>query len=577
VITGCTITENFSDFLGGGIGCYKSAPIISDCSITGNTATRGAGIDCDQSDPSLTNSTISNNSGDYGAGIACFVSAPVIDSCIISGNAASTRGGGIHCFNSSPEITGSSIYENAAGNIGGGIDLYRYSSPIISDCQIYDNEATEDGSFGGGVYSFESSPVITGCSIHLNSALNYGGGMVFQRFSDAIIANSYILDNSTSNSGGGIAILTESATIISNCVFSGNSTWSSGHGGGVLSAFSSPSLLHCVFYDNFSGEGTAFACMGGSDMIVQNCISRAGGEEAIHDDGTGLLEITYSDIEGGWTGEGNIDADPLFADPESRDFHISYDSPCINVGTDAGVYVDIDGETRPQGVGYDIGIDEVFLEGPVMKVTPESFTTSTYCEATLDNDILSIISFGTDPLEYEVLPGIESWLTIDGDLSGTLFTGDSAFINVVYDISGLLPGAYSDSLTVISNDPNKTEVIIPITMEIITPVTVSIHCDDPNVRRGELLNVDIALENITEVIQSFELWIDVYLINGDPYDGNPIFPTPITIGPGGVMETTMSLRIPGTAPIGGPYGLYVRLGLLPGVWDEDYLEFFIIL
>ena len=46
--------------------------------------------------------------------------------------------------------------------------------------------------------------------------------------------------------------------------------------------------------------------------------------------------VTYTDIEGGWEGEGNIDTDPLFIDPENDDFHIGDYSPCIDRGTDEG-------------------------------------------------------------------------------------------------------------------------------------------------------------------------------------------------------------------------------------------------
>jgi len=38
--------------------------------------------------------------------------------------------------------------------------------------------------------------------------------------------------------------------------------------------------------------------------------------------------ITYSDIEGGWEGEGNIDDDPLF----NEDYTLQEESPCIDAG-----------------------------------------------------------------------------------------------------------------------------------------------------------------------------------------------------------------------------------------------------
>ncbi len=51
--------------------------------------------------------------------------------------------------------------------------------------------------------------------------------------------------------------------------------------------------------------------------------------------------IDYNNIEGGWQGIGNIDADPLFADPDNNDYHLTWanypvddltKSPCIDSG-----------------------------------------------------------------------------------------------------------------------------------------------------------------------------------------------------------------------------------------------------
>ncbi len=48
---------------------------------------------------------------------------------------------------------------------------------------------------------------------------------------------------------------------------------------------------------------------------------------------TAMTTVTYSCVEGGYVGEGNIDEDPEFVDPGNDDFHIQTSSPCLNAGT----------------------------------------------------------------------------------------------------------------------------------------------------------------------------------------------------------------------------------------------------
>ena len=76
-------------------------------------------------------------------------------------------------------------------------------------------------------------------------------------------------------------------------------------------------------------------------------------------DGSGVGEIhgnestwfvTYSDVQGGWPGDGNIDANPLFADAESGDLHLQAGSPCIDAGSNNAVPIvvatDLDANPR---------------------------------------------------------------------------------------------------------------------------------------------------------------------------------------------------------------------------------------
>ncbi len=70
------------------------------------------------------------------------------------------------------------------------------------------------------------------------------------------------------------------------------------------------------------------------------------------------LTVTYSDVEGGWKGDGNLDLDPMFRSPTAEDFHLQDASPLIDAGTDTNTTVDLAGQPRSVGNAPDIGAYE---------------------------------------------------------------------------------------------------------------------------------------------------------------------------------------------------------------------------
>ena len=132
----------------------------------------------------------------------------------------------------------------------------------------------------------------------------YGGGMYIDG-SNPRLTHVAITDN-TANDGGGMALFGSNPTLI-HVTIAGNTA---DFGGGMaLSNQSSPTLTNSIIWNNSGSPESIF--------IAQFVFP----------------VITYSDIEGGWEGLGNIDADPLFTDPNNGDYSLQDGSPCIDAGT----------------------------------------------------------------------------------------------------------------------------------------------------------------------------------------------------------------------------------------------------
>lgn len=376
-----------------------------------------------------------------GSGRGFFIhgGGPVVDGFTIKngyisgGGEPHYHGGAIFCWGASPTITNCIITSNY-GERGGGIGCY-YASPTITNCVINGNRA---GPYGGAIYVFQGSPQIINCMITGNSVGGYGNGTLYFKSSWAHIKN---------------------------CTFSRNSAYQAG---AIFIHYGHPTITNCILWDDSATHR-------GREIFVMFQ--------------TGVT-IQYSDIDpadvhvwGGTTpghvnwGDGNINTDPLFVG--GGDYHLTEFSPCVDVGTDAGVDTDIDGNARPydvpnwnkNGTGdeFDMGADEFvppclydfygFIEplpfedsGEVRifkskRVIPIKFrlydSFGTEITSLLEPPVISILYVsssdpGGDPAEYDVTGQAddgntfrysdESWIF---NLSMRSFTIDSSYDIIV--------------------------------------------------------------------------------------------------------------------------------------------------
>ena len=167
-----------------------------------------------------------------------------------------------------------------------------------------------------------------------------------------------IFTGNTSKIGGGMQNYDCNSVVIANCIFSGNTSYDKA--GGINNNYSGVSVTNCTVTGNTAFDGGGIYNVYYSNVDVTNCIFWNNVVHEIRSDSnTCTLNVNYSDVKGGWSGEvGNIGSDPLFVSAPG-DLHLQSSSPCIDTGTASGAPDhDLDGNERPQGSGYDMGAYE---------------------------------------------------------------------------------------------------------------------------------------------------------------------------------------------------------------------------
>jgi parallel beta-helix repeat protein len=333
----CTVSNNLAN-CGGGVACsLNSSPMLANCTVRDNRAAYGAGVWCSQSsNPILTDCLVTGNTnGDFGAGVDCYNSSPVLINCTISENCTLYGGGAMHFDGSTGTVIHCSILNNIGGDTAGGIYCIYDANPTFIDCIIAGNTCTNRG---GGIFCHYATATLTNCTLAGNSAA-FGGGLECLPSSSPTLTNCTIMGNMASACGGGLHCY-ESSPILTNCLISDNSAVDSG--GGLYSEYhANPVLTNCTITHNTADIGGGLTCTLDSSPLLTNCILWADSPTEICLE-SGSPAIAYTDLQDGWIGLGNIDADPLFRDPDGpdgdpgtyadNDYRLSSGSPCVDAG-----------------------------------------------------------------------------------------------------------------------------------------------------------------------------------------------------------------------------------------------------
>ena len=320
------------------------------------------------------------------------------------------------------------------GNKGGGLSTSYYGS-----------ENSEADSCGGALYCYNSCPTISHCKFTNN--IGDRAGAIYCVDSDPEISNTLIANNASLGDypqGGGICCEGDSALQINNCTIANNAP------GGIFSA------------SYYRTEVTNSIVWGNSGYQVESYES--------------VATVSFSDVQDGYPGEGNIEADPCFFDP-SGGAGVDYDglaanwalqscSPVINVGTRTGLMdFDLAGNTRVYSDCVDLGAYENQSDLPLLTIIPGgTVDTGTVQLETTETTMLGITNSGK--IEFT----IES-LSVSDDANGVfsletpvsdqvLAPGESVGVQVNFTPAG--EEIYTGTLRVRSTSSNAADKLVPL-------------------------------------------------------------------------------------------------------------------
>ncbi len=350
-------------------------------------------------------------------------------------NGSGTHGGNAYIEGSQARLLGL-VFQGGNALRGGGLYLQE-SRALVSGVIIQDNQAEEGGGLyieggapsllgglvqrnaaerGGGVYSLEGALRLAGTWVLSNTASQAGGAFYldgpinFLPEEIPILANSYIRYNRAVD-GAAVYFHLSVAGLVNNVIADNQAA---GHGGGLYLWASFPQGFHNTIAQNAGQEGIYLTHRPGSlwppippipslptftnTIIVSHTVG-------VYVESTGWFPPleNRATLRGTlWWGNGqntagpgefdlgqtNVYSAPLFTCIGEmpacfNPYHLRENSPAVDSGIPIALtlpgtdlFVDIDGQWRPSGAGYDLGADEVMQPGGVSLLPAVSLLTA---------------------------------------------------------------------------------------------------------------------------------------------------------------------------------------------------------
>jgi hypothetical protein len=300
-----------------------------------------------------------------------------IKDCLFSGNEAGYGGAIGLSTQGGTYITtiSNSAFEQNGGKEGGAVSS-RFTEHnadnllTISRCAFNQNTAEEAGgslTAGGGTEKIETCTFI-GNKVDAVTGTKSGGGAAYCLNASPAFVNC-LFANNQAEAGGAVQSLSDELAVtpsFTNCTFANNAA---AVNGGVLSArlsrteartaaktkLNKATFVNCISWGNTAPDSPFFWGQQAGDKQAET-------------------EATFSLIEGGYPGLGNLQTDPQFLDAVKSDFRLKPLSPVYFKGSPKAFEtpnVDLAGFTRQPGQPVSMGAFEYV---PGQPATPQLIT-----------------------------------------------------------------------------------------------------------------------------------------------------------------------------------------------------------
>jgi hypothetical protein len=461
------------------------------------------------------------------------------------GAGSAGSGGAVYFAESTPYITGNTFIENRTGdgqggNGGDGGDINYWGGYSFAGDGNSGGEGR--GGNGGAIYLAQSEAILDN-NLFIQNQTGHGtggdggdGGQSFTSREEPPGGRpAYNGDGGDGGNGyggnGSVVFMADELHFANNNTFSLNQVGTSTGGlGGAAFGFPGEPGIPGI---SVNGSGTLHYT-DESSVMISNCILWNNDNPPIR----GNPQITYSCIQGGYPGIGNIDADPLFASSPAGEYFLSQiaagqyvQSPCVDTGCPDSTF--ISGSTRTDSLWdgniIDMGYHYLYNSSePALITGPATMEFITYTgggnpeEQTIQINNSSLTSFN-----YEISESI-TWLSVTPASGGPVPPLNLTTVSV--DISGLSGGIYTGDIIITASGAQGSPDTVHVTL-IISEAILAVEPDSlmffTELGMGNPIDQTFNIDNTGTGTFDFTISENIPWLSVSPMSGGPVPPTAI--------------------------------------------------